>query len=376
MKIPILFTALILTLSHSASWAQDEEKTPAPPEKEANNEQQTGTEEADAAPKRPERLPSSLKRERAPDSEDGSMKILAKHLPKDALVWLDSAYGPFLSIWQKDRSGDPKGALLIIHAEGEHPAWPNTTKPLHDTLPDYGWATLAISLPTPDKKAIPKRTLPAKVRKKAPADSSEAESDEQEKTKAIAEGEEKSTAPEKKVNPPNETKRSGPSAEEVSLRRLESALQFLHEQGQFNLIILGSGYGAIRAHDFLEKITPKIDNPKLKAKVEKPMRAMIIVNGRNQLPTMDDAFSGWFNDPEIPVLDIYEQGDYRNAAEAKARKILAKQKKVAVYKQVKLISLSPQKSWDENSLSRRIRSFLDTNAIGIEVKNAKVRRYK
>jgi len=375
------------------SLAQEKE---APAEPKENNTESSAEEksaknkeEEVATPKKAQRLSSKLKRQRSPNNEDSAMTLLGEYLDKESLQWLNSEHGRFLSLWQADRSGDPKGALLIIHAEGEHPAWPHTTKPLHDTLPDAGWATLAISLPAPDEHKVPKRILPAKIKKiikkndeEGSKDNSEdsedsEKSNEQDKTAAIAD-DNKNSEKQKVVaeEPTSKTiqKKDLPSAELITEKRLESALQFLHDQGQFNLIVLGNGSGAIRAQDFIDKITPKIDNPKLKAKLERPVRAMIIVNGRNRLPTMEKTYENWFSDPEIPVLDIFTQYDYRNKIEAKTRKTLAKQKKVLVYKQVRLVSLNTEKSWDENVLSRRVRSFLDTNAVGIEVENAKVRR--
>lgn len=381
MKTLISLLTLLLTFSAIPLWAQEKE-APAEPTEEKT---EAAAEDEDAQPKKAQRLPSSLKRQRNPSSEDGSMALLGEYLSEDSLIWLNTEFGRFISVWQKDRSGDPKGALLIIHAEGEHPAWPNTTQPLHDTLPDDGWATLAISLPAPDERKIPQRTFPTKAKRiiQSEDDNSNEEggekSDEQAKTAAIAEDSAEDKVAEKpEVTPPTPTIQeedvAPPPSELVTEKRLEAALQFLHDQGQFNLIVLGSGSGAIRAHDFIDKITPKIDNPKLKAKLERPIRAMVIVNARNRLPIMEEAYQNWFSDPEIPVLDIFVQDNYRNKVEAKKRKILARQKKVVTYKQVRLNSINPEKSWNENSLSRRVRSFLDTNAVGIEVKNAKVQK--
>jgi hypothetical protein len=81
---------------------------------------------------------------------------------------------------------------------------------------------------------------------------------------------------------------------------------------------------------------------------------------------MEQDYRDWFNDPAIPVLDIFLAQDVRNQKAAKARKIIAKQKKVSVYKQVKLNHLKHTPSGHENILSRRIRSYLSANATGVE----------
>lgn len=370
----IIFLLFSLGLAGTKVFAQEG----APTEQSTPEEQQGETTETttDATPSKPTRLPNNTPRAQFPAKENNTMQLLAKQLPKDAFLWLEAESGQFLGIWQKDRSGYSKGALLIVHAEGEHPMWPHTTKPLHDTLPDYGWATLAISLPKPDLPSPPQRTLAVKSKLQAQAagsESSQPQTDagdiDEEKTGEDTIENEKAVA--EKPSATLETRVPKVSSEIIAEQRLEAALRFLHDQGQFNLILLGNGSGAIRIHDFLEKVTPKISNPKLKERFEKPVRAMIILNGRNQLPIEEDAYQGWFNDPEIPVLDIFIANDYRNQKEAKIRKTLAKQKKVTAYKQVRMTAINHEKSWGENKLSRRIRSFLDSNAVGVEVQNAK-----
>ena len=368
-------TTLLLILALSPAWGEEpsaSEKEPSASEKqpsastqepsaakEESTESRASTEETTQA--KAQRPPSSAPRPRVPASESQSMTVLADNLSADDLMWLNAGQERFLSLWQQDRSGDPKGALLIIHGEGEHPAWPQTTKPLHDTLPDYGWATLAISLPNPDPAPKPTRTLPVKTQPIVLADNSETQAN-------AADNSDENNSPSTPTvqtaalsSSPQQSSTS--QAEQITERRLEAALKFLHDQEQFNIIVLGSGSGAIRAQDFIDTITPKIDNPQLKQNLQKPIRGLIIVNGRNRLPVMAEVYNQWFEDPDIPVLDIFLQSDSRNYQAAQARKVLARQKQVAIYKQVRLSSLSSEKSWGENQLSRRVRSFLDKNVL-------------
>ncbi|ODS22751.1 hypothetical protein AB835_12490 [Candidatus Endobugula sertula] len=291
------------------------------------------------------------------------MKWLAQHLPEEAGMWLADGEDTFFALWQPDRSGDAKGVILILHAEGEHPAWPQTTKPLHDTLPDYGWATLAISLPPTSKIQIPKRAFPVKTTVKTETSESQPPATPDNTSQEAT------------------TKRSSPTAE-LSLsvepetttnQRLESTLKFLHDHGQFNIVMMGSGIGAIRAYQFMNAITPQISDEELKKPLEKPIRAMIIYNARNKLPTKSKHYQEWFIDPEIPIMDIFTTNDRRNIKDARKRQILAKQKNAIAYHRVKLAEMSHEKFWGENRLSRRIRSFLDANAQGVEIDNAKIK---
>lgn len=337
---------IILTTYCSVALSQE----PTPPV-EPLEESPPQTEEL-----QPKRLDSKVARNRSPANTHKAMEVLAQHLPNAASVWLETEHGPFLAIWQKDRSGDAEGAVLILHAEGEHPTWPQTTQPLHNTLPDYGWATMAISLPDLKSKPLPSRTFPVKSTINADTENKQAISTEQE-------NENSQTTNFSQQNDP----------EFIAEERLNSALKFLHDQGQFNIVLMGNGIGSIRAHDFLISITPEITDEKLKEKFEKPIRALIFFNARNKKYATDEAYDKWFFDPEIPVLDIFTRTDRRNLIDAKSRKILSKQKKAVQYSQVSLTRISQENNWGENRLSRRIRSFLDAYVKGIEIENVRIK---
>jgi hypothetical protein len=136
---------------------------------------------------------------------------------------------------------------------------------------------------------------------------------------------------------------------------------------------MGSGVGAIRSHKFIKSITPVITDEALKEKIEKPIRASIIFNARNQLSDKDEEYVDWFFDPEIPVLDIYTASDPRNQKEARVRKVLGRQENVITHSQIKIAEITYEISWGENQLSRRIRSFLDAFLQGIEVNKRKIK---
>ena len=382
---------LLLLASAAVSFAQEE--SPPPSEESSKTVEEPSSEDEVSQPKRPQRIPSSVPRSRNPKGDTELMKVLEQHTQnKESLIWLETPKEPFLAIWNADRSGNPKGALLIIHTDNSTPVWPILTNPLHASLPDYGWSTLAIGLPLPTTRKPPKRTLPVKaVHIKTEEQGSDASEDSPSNNESSSSASEPASTenPEDISTPtPNESSEteiaeSNPSFDEQhknteadTITRLETALRFLHDKGQFNIVLLGSDAGALRAQRFIDIITPKIDNPRLKEKVEKPIRALIIVNGRNQLPGDDSQFKQWFTDPEIPILDMYFDTYQQNIADAKMRKTLAKQKQVTVYQQVKISSLNFENSWEENRLSRRIRGFMDVNASGVEVKGAKLQRYK
>ncbi len=352
-----------------------------------------GDEETPQLPPKPQRLPSHLARPTFPKDNQGKMKMLEQNLKFQKVEWLQSEKEPFLAIWQEDRSGEAKGAILIIHAEGEHPSWPQTTKPLHDSLPDYGWATMAVNLPDPLTPYTPPRTLTPKVFQQAiTPEASDTESEDQTTEPEEKNNDEKSETteannsqsnisanlPKEEIEKANrEAKDNGEEKYQIieneSEQRLVAAMKFLHDKGQFNIVIMGSGVGAIRVHQFIKSITPVIEDEKLKEKIEKPIRASIILNAKNQHPFAQAPYKDWFFDPDIPILDIYTN-NAQNRIDARVRKALGKKKKAIAHSQIKLSELSYETTWRENRLSRRIRSFLDAYVQGIEVDQARINK--
>ncbi len=290
-------------------------------------------------------------------SNDGSdksqMETLAKQiagglfpqLPEDALVWLETPTNDkFLGLWRPDRSGNPRGVLLIVHSEGEHLAWPNTIRPLHATLPDHGWATLAVSLPDPASPQIPGRTLPVKSQPDTRGEQSADNNDDLEisatsglviEDKPVVEVNQETHEDAQTTNNKQLAKPPDSSAPEVvTEQRLAAALDFLRDKDQSNIVILGSGAGAIRASKFLNNNMPKMDKPNVGA--TKRFSGIVLLNSRNRLPTMKRDYADWFVNSEIPVLDIFLGNDVRNLRAAKARKIIAKRKQMTRYKQVEI----------------------------------------
>ena len=331
------------------------------------------------APKPPVRPASALPRSKSPRDDRNHMQLLAAYLPEDGLVWVEHYPEPFLAYWQADRSGQPDGALLILHSEGASPVWQNTTLPLHESLPDHGWATFALALPEPGAKKIPARTFAVKTLPVTPKPTDEAAGEAGEVSEVgegeVGEVEEATQAPVQPAEPPKKTADNTSNkvpVDQIIESRLESALRFLHDKGQFNIVIVGSGMNALHAQKFIDKITPKIQNPQLQGQLEKPIRAMVLLNSRTAAVDQKEKFTDWFSDPELPVLDIFFKNDPRNQLAAKQRKSIAKRRGVVSYTQVAMNEFSGERSWGENRLSRRIRSFIEKNASGVEVRGVLV----
>lgn len=68
-------------------------------------------------------------------------------------VYLKDGKHEFLSIYMETEVEEPKGAVIIMHGRGYHPAWKDVAQPLRIGLPASGWHTLSIQMPVLDKKA-------------------------------------------------------------------------------------------------------------------------------------------------------------------------------------------------------------------------------
>ena len=377
-KFLAIFTILIGCTYAEVLWAQETTKT------EGDNSEEATAPLLDVVES--ERLPGRRPRLQYPSnnvSDKSQMEMLAKQLsdglspqlPEDAFIWLETpTKDKFLVLWRPDRSGIPRGALLIVPSEGEHLAWPDTIRPLHTSLPDHGWATLAVSLPDPALPQIPSRTLPVKSQPETRGKQSANNNDDLEvsatpelviEDKPAGElNKETQEDAQMTTNKQPAKQLDSSSPEVVTEQRLATALEFLRDKNQSNIVILGSGAGAIRASTFLNNNMPKTDKPNLGA--TKRLSGIVLLNSRNRLPTMEQDYADWFVDPEIPVLDIFLSNDVRNLKAAKARKKIAKRKQVTRYKQVELNRLTATSVEQENVLSRRIRGYLSTNIGGVD----------
>ncbi len=332
--------------------------------------------------------------------EERDMSLLAEGVDGETAVWLEAMEQPFLALYEQELTGQAVGAVLIINAEGQHSSWPTTSERIRLSLPEFGWNTLSTELPMPEARPIPKRSEPsqpspvqapekdatkdsaserdtASPDKKAsdtPAEPIKAEAGEDKEifdseTGQLSDGsinpETASTSP----VPESEADQLKVPAEDIAVARLHAAINYLHQQGQFNIVLMGSGVGALRSVCFLKSI-PKL-NDSTQARL---IRALVIINARNHLPNDDRQLHQCLDTPEMPVLDIYLGQDERDHLEAKTRRKYARRKNYTTYQQLQLPVLASNTMLGENRLSRRVRGFLENYARGIKVDNAVIKK--
>lgn len=78
---------------------------------------------------------------------------LAQHYQQEnsplEVIQLMAESEPFLGLFYDQLTANPQGAVLILHDLGTSADWPYLQRQLHRFLPEVGWSTLAISLPSP-----------------------------------------------------------------------------------------------------------------------------------------------------------------------------------------------------------------------------------
>lgn len=328
-------------------------------------------------------------------AEKRSMTLLSKELKdQETVVWLNAIDGEFLSLYEQEWTSNPFGAVLILHAEGQHANWPNTIELIRSSLPQYGWSTLSTSLPDPDLVAIPARKINAiSASPKSPETQEQANSEvkinsaTEIDTKLKSEkGEDNEIFDEDKgdvddgsielkdqTSTPEETEKPRFATEDIANSRIESAIEYLNNQGIYNIVLLGDGVGAARAGNFLGSL-PTADPQNPDQKIIKPVRAVVIINARNNSPRGDINLMSSLYDPEVATTDIYFGTHENDIFESHSRKKFASRNGFKVYQQIRLPELSHNTAQGENRLSRRIRGFLQKYAKGVKIDNAIVNR--
>ncbi|NOX09005.1 MAG: alpha/beta fold hydrolase [Gammaproteobacteria bacterium] len=188
--------------------------------------------------------------------------------------WLEDQQGKFLTIYSESNRSHVKGAVIILHGMGAHPDWQDVIYPLRTRLPDAGWATLSIQMPI----------LP---------------------------------------NSANQTEYL-PLFDEVQ-PRIQAAINFLEQQKQGPIILLGHSLGATMGAHYLAN-TPK-----------NKIQAFIAI-GMSSSDTDPK-----FNNAEhlakinIAILDLYGSQDLDGVLDsAKKRKSAAKKGANRAYRQIKV----------------------------------------
>lgn len=123
----------------------------------------------------------------------------------ESVVELSSGDDNFIALAVRQRTATPQGGVLILHDQGHNPDWPHRLQQSRRFLPDVGWDTLSIAMPTTNG-------------------------------------------------------RSEEPVAQQTLDRIAAGLQQLNRQGLFNIVLLGYGDGAYWAARYMaERLRPQDD---------------------------------------------------------------------------------------------------------------------
>ncbi len=241
------------------------------------------------------------------DEDLSTIQLIADANPKEA-VWLETSQGKWLAFYKVTESKENKGVLLMIHASEQPQRWPGVLELLRRNLPLFGWETFALAIPA-------------------------------------------------------ERLRENTVAETIT-----AAINYLHQQGKFNLVLLSDNR---LLHPATQHLLPQIKpNPKDPKTIDGPMQALIVLNIQAQYPLTQELLEASFSSPELPVLDVFfnppfvtqEQNQRLHKTTAARKKLLKYRQHTFAYPEENALNES-QQFW----LST-VRGFMDKEAKGTELK--------
>ncbi|NOY67488.1 MAG: DUF3530 family protein [Gammaproteobacteria bacterium] len=212
----------------------------------------------------------------------------------ETLQKLNAGSETFLAAFSEQTTVEPKGYMLILHGNRQHPDWADVIKPLRTRLPDYGWTTLSIELPLADKEAKEKDYL---------------------------------------------------SLLDKSAARILAAQSFLQSKESGDIIVIAYGLGARMAVDWLSK-TP-----------QPPVSALIIISMAGGAKDSGLDSNTDLQKVNVPILDIYAENDTTNVLKAvKDRR--KHRSKILDFRQIEIIAADQFYKYQEDEIIKRIRGWL------------------
>ncbi len=370
--IPPLFL-LLASLLVNTSFAQQEETTPEPAQSQQNDSSTPNSNEAADEPSATQTPRPLLDKQHLVTQK---MEHLAQEVDPELLLWLGEGDKRFLSIYHQAWQPLADGAAIILHNDGQHPRWPQTSKTLSDNLAKHGWTTLAISLPASLPAKIPKRTISTEQpQTKMPANSEQAQETPSQAEENPPENSQIPTETETTDNPlplqdnlgAQDTSLAGSpifDPESQAFDRLMLAYDYLRQQGLLNIAIICEGTSVVRATKMISAIpTPPPSNPQ--ARVAKPITALVSIAADHNIPQNEPFnLAKSLAELDLYIMDIYFDDSIESQRQADQRKAEALRAGLEVYRQQRLPISSGKLSQGENPLSKRVRGFLNRYAKG------------
>lgn len=372
-----LIGGLLIALLAAPTWAQE----PADPADETQSE--TTTDEADdTADSAPAAEP--VERAKLPDFDARFYRLLSAETDEDALVWLGDEPQQMLGLHLPINTAQPQGAALLVFSGGESLDQSSALNNLRRSLPDAGWQTLAIRMPLPPETVIPERSIAATpITSEAPeaaeegaaqgtADGAQEDDGESTDTAAAATADAASAAAADANNgvndPASAEADSGIDAVDLSkqreerqqayvdeaLQRLEIALQFLRDKGQFNIVIIAQDQAALGVETFMSSEYAGNNRG-----VQGIVSINTLLTDLKKRPPVDNR--------RLRFLDVFAGAPRQVDGLADKRRGQARRNGMVGYEQLRYQSLV-QGSRANSSMARRINSWIRAHFRGSEVR--------
>ena len=241
----------------------------------------------------------------------------------------------FFALHATERLGQAKGAVILIPAQGNYASRSVLLINLHKNLPDHGWHSLAITTPNYPSASSGQRSENVSAinqKETTPSDAGTANS--------TAAGDTQTKA----VDP--------------VLQRLQSSIDYLHTQNLYNIILIGTGSGALHAARFTQESS---------ANSNTSIQALIMVDAQNRTDHIDSNLTALLPQIFVPVLDIVRGVDDELLREAKARRKAVKRYSPTPYQQLTLPTPVASTDAEQDRTVRRIRGWLSQHLDGKEI---------
>ena len=280
---------------------------------------------------------------------------------EELTVWLGEEGAEFLAIYGMDNTGSPQGALIILHDESHQPEWPIIITPLRKELPNFGWATLSLSIPNTERQPLlprPIKTIPEP----------EKESDKKESSKS--KDKDKNTASPENNHQEENSDFTPLTPEEVKAiihHRLDLAIRYINSQGYYNLALSGFGVGAAWAANYLASRfpAPTASEEDPDAPPEKGF-GLILVDAKNPEHNPQILTEKSLEKIHFPVLDLIQEHSSVSDRAAQKRKAHANRFLRKQYLQLRLPPKYNHLS-KKDRIAKRVRGWLKVNMAGKEV---------
>jgi dienelactone hydrolase len=274
--------------------------------------------------------------ERAPVAErsESGASALEQQLDKREQQQLQAGDQTFLALWLPANVGEPSGAVILLPGDDETADWPQSVGPIRRKLPDAGWHTLSLTLPSPlnsvptTRSAPETEPAPDETAAEAPAESSQAPAEATETTASDTQIDEQRQA----------------QAEQI-LARVDAAIAFAQQQQAKTIVLLGHGSGAYWAARYLSERKPA------------QVKNLLLVAAKlpeGYTPALDELI------PQLQLAtgDFYYKDQAADRQAALKRSQASKRQKHPAYIQIAMKALPGNPEVQQEQLNRRIRGWL------------------